>query len=59
MKFIDYLKDTRGELRHVSWPTQKQVIAFTVLIVIVSVLTAAYLGFFDGLFGYLLQEYVV
>jgi len=50
MSFLQYLKDVRGELRHVSWPTQTQTIIYTVLVVILSLLTAAYLGFFDYVF---------
>ena len=50
MSFLQHLKDVRGELRHVSWPTQTQTIIYTVLVVILSLLTAAYLGFFDYVF---------
>lgn len=49
-RLIQYIKDTRGELKHVSWPTQKQTAIFTVLVIIISLLTAAYLGAFDFLF---------
>ncbi|PIT90901.1 preprotein translocase subunit SecE [Candidatus Kaiserbacteria bacterium CG10_big_fil_rev_8_21_14_0_10_49_17] len=49
-KFIQYLRDTRGELRHVSWPTQKQTIVFTALVIAISILTAIYLGVFDFFF---------
>lgn len=45
-----YLKDTRGELRHVAWPTQTQTIVYTVLVAFVSVGVALYLGLFDFLF---------
>lgn len=45
-----YLKDTHGELRHVAWPTQTQTIVYTVLVAIISVIVAAYLGLFDFLF---------
>ncbi|MCI0565747.1 preprotein translocase subunit SecE [bacterium] len=46
----DYLRDTKGELRHVSWPTRKQTVNFTVLVIILSLLTAAILGAFDYVF---------
>lgn len=49
-KFIDYLKDTRAELEHVSWPTQKQAAVYTVLVIIVSLLVAAFIGMFDFFF---------
>jgi preprotein translocase subunit SecE len=50
MGFGQYLKDTRGELRHVAWPTRLQTVVYTALVVILSVLVALYLGFFDFLF---------
>ena len=50
MGFIQYLKDTRGELHHVAWPTRVQTIIFTVLVVLLSVVVSLYLGFFDYVF---------
>lgn len=45
-----YLKDTRGELRHVAWPTRLQTIVYTILVALISVGIALYLGLFDFLF---------
>jgi preprotein translocase SecE subunit len=45
-----YLKETRGELRHVAWPTQAQTVVYTVLVALISIGIALYLGFFDFLF---------
>lgn len=50
MGLINYLKETKQELQHVSWPTRRQAIAFTVVVIIASLLTALYLGLFDYLF---------
>lgn len=55
--FINYLKDTRGELKHVSWPTQRQTIIFTALVILISILTAMYLGVLDFIFTSLLDEF--
>jgi len=49
-KFIDYLKDTRAEMRHVSWPTQKQAAIYTALVIAISLLVAAFIGVFDSVF---------
>jgi preprotein translocase subunit SecE len=51
MAFGDYIKETRGELKHVSWPTRQQAIAFSLLVIIISVALALYLGLFDYLFS--------
>ena len=50
MSLIDYLKETRGEMKQVSWPTRRTAIAFTVIVILVSIITAFYLGFFDFVF---------
>lgn len=55
MKIAEYLRETKGELKHVSWPTRKQAIAFTVLVVAISIITAVYLGAFDALFSEVLK----
>ncbi len=49
--FINYIKDTRAEMRHVRWPTQRHAVIFTVLIICVSIATAIFLGFFDFVFS--------
>jgi preprotein translocase subunit SecE len=57
-RLTDYLKDTRGELKHVSWPSKKQVIVFTVVIIAFSFIVAAFLGAFDILFAYFLKLFI-
>ena len=49
MAFLQYLKDTRGELHHVAWPTRAQTVVYTVLVIAVSLIVSLYLGFFDYL----------
>ena len=51
MKIVDYLRETKGELKHVSWPTRRQAIAFTVLVIVISIVVSVYLGLFDALFS--------
>ena len=50
MSFLQYLKDTRAEMRHVAWPTRMQTIIYTAIVIGVSLFIAAYLGFFDYVF---------
>ncbi|MEX0916957.1 MAG: preprotein translocase subunit SecE [Candidatus Paceibacterota bacterium] len=58
-RLITYLREVRGEMTHVSWPTQKQATIFTVLVIIISILTSLYLGLFDFIFTYLLENFVI
>lgn len=57
--FFNYIKDTRAELTHVAWPTRRQAVAFTVVTIVVSIVTAAFLGFFDYLFSLVLQKFII
>lgn len=57
--FIQYIKDTQSELKHVSWPTRAQATAFTILVIVISLLTAVYLGAFDQLFTHLVKTYII
>lgn len=45
-----YLKDTQAELRHVAWPTRTQTVVFTLLVALISVFVAVYIGAFDYVF---------
>lgn len=59
MRLINYIKEVRGELKHVSWPTKQQSINFTAIVIGVSLATAYYLGFFDFIFAKLLDLFVI
>lgn len=54
--FVQYLKETRTELNHVAWPTQKQTVVYTVLVAAISIGIAVYLGFFDYVFHIALSD---
>ncbi len=56
MKIIEYFKETKGEFKHVNWPTRKQTIAYTLMVILISVALAYYLGFFDFVFSAVLQK---
>ncbi len=47
---IKYLQETRAELRHVAWPTQMQTIVYTIIVALLSIGVALYLGLFDYIF---------
>ena len=49
-KLFNYLRETKGEMKHVNWPTKTQTIAYTILVIVLSLALAIYLGVFDFLF---------
>lgn len=52
MSITSYIKETRAEFKHVSWPTKGQAIAYSVAVVVISLVVAYLLGAFDALFQY-------
>lgn len=58
-KFTNYIKLSRLELKHVNWPTKKNTVKFTLLVIVISLLVAFFLGFLDLLFVYLLNKFVL
>lgn len=55
MKISQFIKEAQAEAKHISWPTKKTTIIFTVSVIVFSALVGYYLGFFDFLFSYLLN----
>lgn len=59
MRLINYIKDVRAELKHVSWPTRRQALAFTALVIAISIVVSYFLGFFDFIFTKILDIFVL
>ena len=55
-RITEYLKDTRTELKHVIWPNRSQTFYYTIIVIVLSVLVAYYLGVFDYVFSWLLRQ---
>jgi len=55
MPVITYIKEIAGEMTHVQWPSRRQTLIYTLLVVIISLVTAAYIGVFDHLFSTLIK----
>ncbi|HVV38742.1 MAG TPA: preprotein translocase subunit SecE [Candidatus Paceibacterota bacterium] len=53
-----YFKDVRSELKHVSWPSRSQAIAYTIVVIAASLGTAVYLGLLDYSFAALLRSII-
>ena len=48
---IRYFKETRAELRKVSWPSREEAVNLTVIVIAVTTAMAAFLGAVDFLFS--------
>jgi preprotein translocase subunit SecE len=56
-KIIRFLQEAKVELSRVNWPTQSQVIQYTIVVVAMSFLVAILLGSLDLLFSKLVEMY--
>ena len=50
-KITEYFKETKAELKHVNWPTRKQTIFYTLIVLALSIIIAYFLGIFDFIFS--------
>ncbi len=48
---VRYFKETRAELRKVSWPSREEAINLTIIVMTVTIAMAAFLGTVDFLFS--------
>jgi preprotein translocase subunit SecE len=55
MGLINYFKETKNEMKHITWPTVQQAVTFTVVVILVSLFVALLLG----LFQYLFSEFII
>ncbi len=49
---VKYLKETRAELRKVTWPTRQEVMSLTFIVVTFTIFMAALLGIIDYIFAW-------
>ena len=55
-KIPSFLKEVRLEMKKVNWPTRKETVKYTLIIIGLSIVVAAFLGGLDFLFNYLLNK---
>lgn len=58
-KLVTYLREAQEELKKVVWPTRKQTIQYTILVVVVSVAIATFMGGADALLNLFIETFLV
>jgi len=56
-RFINFLKDTKAELKKVTWPSRSEVTSTTIVVIIATVFFGFYLFFMDVLFSWLISHF--
>jgi preprotein translocase subunit SecE len=57
-KLKNFFAESRQEFRHVNWPTRQEAVRLTVIVIVMSVGIAAFLGFFDYVFADVIKTIV-
>ena len=58
-KITPFLKESRGELKKVNWPSREETIRFTIFVIVFSLALSALLGFLDFIFFNILELLVL
>lgn len=58
-KVIQFFIGAKAELTKVSWPSRKELIRYTILVVVISLLVAMFLGLLDMFFSYLVESFLL
>jgi len=57
-KTIDFIREAKAELMKVNWPTKKQTMNYTLIIIGVSIVVALFLGGLDYVFSGILKKFI-
>lgn len=57
-RFANFFKESRQEMKKVTWPTKKQTINHTLLVIGISLAVASFLGAVDFLFTLVLEKII-
>ncbi len=56
---LTFLREAKVELLRVNWPSRQEIFRYTVLVVIISISVAIFLGALDFLFSFLVETYLL
>ena len=54
-----FFSEARQELRHVNWPTRQEATRLTIIVIVISLGLALFLGFFDYIFTYFIRNIIL
>jgi len=57
-RFTNYIRETRHELHKVNWPTRRQTVQYTGVVIAISLAVSFFLGAFDFIYQTLLREFI-
>ena len=58
-KIIAFLKEVHLEVKKINWPSRRETLRYTFVVIAVSVAVAAFLGALDALFVKILEKFIL
>lgn len=58
-RIVEFIKESKMELKKVTWPTREETIRYTMTVIVISVAVALFLGGLDYLFQFTLNKFVL
>lgn len=59
MKFGSFLKEVQLELKKVNWPSRKETLKYTLVVIGFSAVVALFLGGMDFVFSFLVSKFLI
>jgi preprotein translocase subunit SecE len=58
-KLVAYINSAKEELKKVSWPTRKQTVKYTIIVILFSLGVALFLGLLDAIFSFGMARLII
>lgn len=55
----NFILEAKGELAKVNWPSRETLLRYTILVIVISALVAAFLGTLDSFFSFLVNRFLL
>ena len=55
---LTYLKHVRDEFAHISWPTTRQAVAHTLVVIVIAIIMAAWVAALDYFFTSIVSRFI-
>jgi len=52
-RFVKFVKEVRGELKKVIWPSRSQLVTYTLTVIVICLMLGAVIWLFDAIFSFL------
>ncbi|MBI2041709.1 MAG: preprotein translocase subunit SecE [Candidatus Nealsonbacteria bacterium] len=59
MKPVNFLKEVKMEIQKINWPTRDQTVRYTLIVIGISTVIAAFLGGMDFIFTSVLDKFIL